>query len=143
MIPGVMPSIRKKPAPDPGGGYSFTMTAGDFTPIGGVPPGVVAGHFRGLIGSINAEPIPGYPIIACGSDSAGELLAPFPCEVLAFEGDAVSLLAGKSVWVDGVELLPILQDWTYNTSTIPPSTSIALGDGSLFQPSQQYFIEIK
>lgn len=118
-------------------GISFNMTAGDlfwFQGYGveglteeGSPPEPTP-----QFGSISAQPIPGhdlyYLITGLGNG-------------IAFIGDATVILAGLSVWVDGIEY-PFDIDWNYDDvsdktladwTTSPP----------VFVDTVTYLIEIK
>ena len=126
MIPGIMPAIRKKPAP--GGGYSFTMTAGEYGfGINGYSNGVF-----GNFGSIDHEPIPGETLVAFASDGASVF-------AIAIMGDARALVEGLDVWVDGVPL-GISEEWFFDGDYTGIET---LSASPTFIPDEEYFIEIK
>lgn len=133
MIPGIAPAIRKKKAaPDPGGGYSFTMTAGDYQ-------GIIQGYGPGFeIGSIDAEPIPGHPLL-------GIFLWGSSFWATAFTGNCLELVAGKTVWVDGVNYPFDSYDWVYDADG--PYGDATIGEwasaGPTFVNQGVYFIEIK
>lgn len=129
MIPGIMPAIRKKAAPDPGGGYSFTMTAGD-SGVGlyGYDPGL----FFGIFGSIDHEPIPGETLALVLSDGASGF-------TIAMMGDVMALVEGLDVWVDGVPQ-GISAEWDFNGDTTFIDTASV---SPTFIPDEEYFIEIK
>ena len=119
------------PVPGGGSGYSFTMTAGDFS---GSIQGYSNGTFIDTFGSIDVEPLPGNPLLTFfgGSLTNG----------IGFQGDCLSQLSGKSVWIDGVEYPFNDSDWTYdadndNTGGVWTANTIT------FTPTQTYSIEIK
>lgn len=110
-------------------GYSFTMTAGDLVAtVQGYSDGSVSSAF----GSIDAEPIPATDLQFLISGGAGN--------AIQFAGDQTALLAGKTVWVDGVEY-PFTTDWSYDgsSSTAAEWTS----GGPTFVNTVVYFVEIK
>lgn len=122
--------IAKKFAP-PAVVYSFNMTAGQ---AGGFVQGYESsGAFGSPFGSIDAEPIPDHALVFLLSGLS---------KSIAFSGDAVSLLSGLTVWVDGVEFPFDAADWNFNSGT--GNTGGTWDDvGPAFVDTQSYFVEIK
>lgn len=120
---------------EPSGEYAFTVTAaaGDGA-IGfaGTP------NFAGLaaFGSISAEPIADYPLQACYRSAA-----PGNNSLIAFTGDVSDILAGKSVWVDGVNYGPGVQYQFSYANGITLWNRIT--GGPVFVAGQSYSVEIK
>jgi len=113
--------------------YSFTMTAGDF--VGALQGYGGASSPFGPFGAIDAEPISGQTLqlLFTGVGSGGG--------AIVFDGDVESLVAGKTLWVDGTEY-PFAVDW----QTDGDATSGVWDDGSgypTFTDGNSYFIEIK
>lgn len=117
-------------------GYSFTMVAGDYFSLysgylssagsGGGPP----------VGSIDAEPIPGHPLYQFLVIN-GQYFGSF-----GFGGDALAALAGKSVWVSGIEYPFDDIDWTYDGDL--DATLGVWGTGTpALVPGLTYFCEVK
>lgn len=110
-------------------GYSFTMTAGTSTGYVGYDTGVVLGTF----GSIDAEPLPGSTL-QCLFAASGD-------GYIYFSGDVVALLAGLSVWVNGVEYPFDRFDWDYSGGE---DATIAEWDTPpIFVNGNVYTVEIK
>lgn len=101
------------------------MTAGDLFGIG-------AGYYPQFsVGSIDAEPIPGETLVQCYSATGSG-------SILAFSGDIVSVVTGKTVWIDSVEYAPDVADWNFDgTNTRYQFTA------EPFSMGNSYFIEIK
>lgn len=130
MIPGIMPTIRKKATPDPGGGYSCTLTAGDLF-------GIAQGYVIGNAGEINREPIPSHSLIQLTTSTA---VSP-PQLNLALFGDATLFLADKQLWIDDAIAIS-LEDIYYDDEQ--DSTRLNVYETSfVFIVSNQYFIEFK
>lgn len=121
-----------------GGGYAFNVTAG----TDGSNVGYVASNY----GSIDAEPVPAHALETC-------VYFPLPAVALSFSGDAVSLLAGKHLWVGGVDHgLPqdvgAGADWQYDSDgslTGAPAVTFGywLTGYPTFVNGNSYFVEIK
>lgn len=121
-----------------GGGYAFNVTAG----TDGSNVGYVASDY----GSIDAEPVPAHALETC-------VYSPLPAVALSFSGDAVSLLAGKHLWVGGVDHgLPqdvgAGADWQYDSDgslTGAPAVTFGywLTGYPTFVNGNSYFVEIK
>lgn len=113
------------------GSYSFTMTAGD----SGV--GVLGYNSDedlievGPFGSINAEPVPGADLLLLISGLSA----------IFFSGNQVALLAGKTVWVDGVEYPFDGSDWAYDEGGFTGGEWVT--GGPTFVNAGVYFVEIK
>lgn len=124
----VPPVGWKKSAPPAPSGPSFNMTAGAFS-------GVVFGYSDGsglpAFGSIDAEPIPGHDLIANVSGFS---------QAITFAGDAVSLLSGLTVWVNGIQYAANFSGWGLFGSDTQGSWS---SDGPDYADGNSYFIEIK
>lgn len=119
--------VRKAAAPV-GGDGSFNMTAGEFA-------GAIRGYFPGLgFGSINTEPFAGETLnlLISGSGSNG----------IAFAGDLTAMLAGLTVWVDGVEYPFDGQDWAYDSGEDQTTGAWDVA-GPVFANTVTYFVEIK
>lgn len=124
------PEVEVEPA-----GYSFTMTAGDFA---GIVSGYLTAEASGgsQVGSIDEEPIAGHPLyqfVAYNDGSLGGII---------FEGDATADVAGKSVWVNGVEYPFDDADWTYDAGEDRTVGGWATGT-PVFAPASVYPSEIK
>lgn len=138
MIPGIAPAIsKKKAAPDPGGGYSFTMTAGNFA-------NVVYGYSNGGIlpafGSINAEPVPDETLESIMYSPTGAGLG-FIGATIVFAGDIVDKLQSKILYVDGDPYTPSV-DWFYDSNN-DITRATWENDSPEFVEDEEYFIEFK
>lgn len=121
-----------------GGGYAFNVTAG----TDGSNVGYVASDY----GSIDAEPVPAHALETC-------VYFPLPAVALSFSGDAVSLLAGKHLWVGGVDHgLPqdvgAGADWQYDSDgSLTGAPAVTFGHWLTGYPTfvngNSYFVEIK
>jgi hypothetical protein len=93
-------------------------------------------HYAGWgpFGNISAEPIAGYPL-------QGVTRHPTFGSVIAFTGDVTAQVAGKSVWVNGVNYGPGVQyAWAYAAGVTIWSR---ITGGPVFVAGQVYSIEIK
>lgn len=88
---------------------------------------VVAGSF----GSLSAEPVDGFPVVALAT-SASSL-------AVALAGDATGVVDGMTLWIDGVEYEPT-SDWSYVGSV---TTYAVTPPPFLFVDGNTYEIEIK
>ena len=104
-------------------GYSCTMTAGD---------GFSQGYIEGSFGSIDVQPVPGHDLYALATLSGGG-------NVILY-GDATALLAGLSVWVDGIEYPFDGYDWTFTAGATYAEWTSA---GPTFVDTVEYLIEFK
>lgn len=124
--------IVRKAAGEASPGYSFNMTAGDFS-------GVIQGYADATsvnIGSIDAEPITGETLQFLLTGSAGN--------GISFHGDVTASVSGKSVWVDGVQYPFDLADWNYDSENDVTGAGWNAGPGApVFANTQSYFVEIK
>lgn len=116
--------------------YSFTMTAGDYATV---IQGYNIDDSSGLpvMGSIDAEPIPGHVLGVLYTSSSQQ-------GMIVFVGDVTALVSGKTVWVDGVEYPFDSSGWQ---STGGDGGSITAAPwntaGPVFVGGVSYFIEIK
>lgn len=128
IIPPIGWKVASGGGGDPGDGYSFTMTAGNYV-------GFVFGYYPDIgFGSIDAEPIPGETLISCVSAPSQRRSS------VAFPGDLTSLLTGLQVWIDGVPFT-LTTPWTY--VSVNDVTTCQFGNGTEFDDGKSYFIEIK
>lgn len=127
MIPGIAPVISKKKAADPGGGYSFTMTAGYF------PDFQVTGYSTNLsIGEIDNDPFAPNTITGFAESPL------FASLNFGITGDVRSQLSGKNLYIDNVMYMDGFSGYSLNG----PET---LGSWDVYGLIEglQYFIEIK
>lgn len=131
MIPGIAPAISKKKAADPGGGYSFTMTAGDYF-------GFASGYGGPGedVGGISNEPIPGQTLLMFLGPSFTN-----SADIL-FAGDILDIVNGLTVWVDGIEYAAGNDGWEYD-SIVDATAIYWASSGPIFTADLNYFIEIK
>lgn len=112
--------------------YSFNLTAGNFA-------GSVFGYSNDLIGSpfgsIDGEPIDGTNYLK--GMISGSLNA------IVFEGDATTLVTGKTVWVDSVEYVFDDADWAYDGGEDHTIGSWDTGGPDFSGGAGPYFVEIK
>ncbi len=119
--------VRKAAAPA-GGEGSFNMTAGDFG------AGTFVGYFPAFaIGSIDAQPLPGTTLNLLISGSGGN--------AIAFSGNQMATLGGKTVRVDSVSYPFDGADWAYDSGD---DQTVGLWDtaGPTFVNAGAYFVEI-
>lgn len=125
-----------RPASAPGGGHSFTMTAGVFDILIGYADEDVFGlHF----GSIDTEPTPGFVV-------AFILYVQIAPTQFAVFGDAVAQLAGKTVWVDGIEYADGWTSWFFSEATPEVPVTLCLWDigyGPVLENEGVYLVEVK
>lgn len=112
-----------------GAGYSFNMTAGNFS------AGLLIGYSPGLTGSIDAEPIPTNPLNGLFSGTIGNGIG-------FNDGDITGLLAGLTVWINGVQYAANFSGWSYDGGGDATSASWSSG-GPTFVGGNSYFVEIK
>lgn len=114
-----------------GGGYSFTLTAGDL--FGFVQGYGVAAFIGSDFGSIDAEPVPGHALylLLSGGENG-----------ITFNGNAAALLTGLQVYVGGVAYPFTGDDWTYDGGTGTTSGTWITGN-PVFVDGNSYFVEIK
>lgn len=113
-------------APATGGGYSCNVTVGVFS-------GVFYGYFSGLMGSIDAEPIPGEILVGFyWTSNPGT-------PVVWFNGDITSTVSGLDVYFDGVQVGDG-GDWAYNS--VDNRTELTCFD-EVDYASGTYLLEIK
>lgn len=128
------PGAPAEPPVDPDADdIAFTVTAAAGNGALGYAGAV---HYAGWgpFGSIVAEPIDGFALQGCTRH-------PTFGSVIAFSGDVTALLAGKSVWVDGVDYGPGVQyQWTYAAGVTIWSR---IAGGPVFVAGETYSIEIK
>lgn len=119
------PGFRHFKASGGGSGYSCTITAGQ------------SGSDRGYdttggFGTLDKQPVPGFTLQAFANLS-------FIQATMEFTGNALSLFAGKTVWVNGVNY-PGGSGWNFDSGyTYWDWTS----GGPNFVNGNSYFVEIK
>jgi hypothetical protein len=126
----------ESPAPDQ---WAFEIVAGGHTNPSGAGAGYSGkNNFQGrpTFGALNEEPIEGFPLQACY-----RVGAPSNNSVVAFSGNVSALLAGKSVWVDGVDYGQGEQYKFTHHGGITLWNRIA--GGPTFAAGQSYSIEIR
>lgn len=130
MIPGIAPAIIRNQAPAPSG-YSFTMTAGNYF---GAIQGYGNSPSEGFVfGEIDDEPIPAHSLGILCSGALNQC---------GFHGDVLSLVSGKTVWVEGVPFPFDGADWLYYPES-GNTGGIWVSSGPVFVENGVYFIEIK
>lgn len=119
--------------------WAFTITAGSHTNSSGAAigySGPINFQSRPAFGTLSAQPIDGYALQTCY-----RVGAPSNNSIIAFTGDVSALLAGKSVWVNGVNYG---QGDTYKFAYAGGVTIWnRLSGGPTFVSGQTYNIEIK
>lgn len=123
-----------------GGGYAFNMTAGSHDAGGGF---VFTGYLGSSAGSVDDE----WPLDPADNDYALLTLASLPGlgASILFEdpgGELPVLLAGLSVWINGVEK-PFDTNWTFDAENLQTSGEWTSGTGPVFVNGNSYFVEIK
>lgn len=123
-----------------GGGYAFNMTAGSHDAGGGF---VFTGYLGSSAGSVDDE----WPLDPADNDYALLTLASLPGlgASILFEdpgGELPVLLAGLSVWINGVEK-PFDTNWTFDAENLQTSGGWTSGTGPVFVNGNSYFVEIK
>jgi hypothetical protein len=119
---------RPAVAGEPPAGLSFNMTAGD---LAGIAQGYSNGSVVAAFGSIDAEPIPGNDLKLFIDGAGGGI---------AFDGDVMALVAGLTVWVDGVEYPFDGDDWATDGDQTQGTWA---SSAPVFLDAVSYFVEIK
>ena len=103
---------------------SFTLWAGSGN-------GGDIGYYTTIYGSIESEPMPGFPLIEMASRNSGYFQ-------VAFRGDVSSNLAGYKPVVEGVTIGAVIQDWQYDENG--NSTSATWGSTGSMVNNTEYSI---
>jgi len=78
-----------------------------FTLWTGTGNGGDIGYYATIYGSIESEPMPGYPLIEIANRNSGYFQ-------VAFRGDVSADMAGYKPVVDGVTIGDVISDWEYD-----------------------------
>lgn len=111
---------------------SITLTAG----AGGNNP-VYIGYTAGSFGSISGEIVSGAPLLQLISSEGGTLGS------VSFDGDVVSPLTGKTVWVNGTEYATNWSGWSLISGDTVATWGPGAGSAPPFAEFSTYTIEIK
>lgn len=115
---------------DDGSGYSFNLTAGDYF---GALQGYSDGSLIDAFGSIDADPVSGHALAIFVDGASASIV---------FDGDCVTELSGKTVWIDSVEY-PFSNDWAYDSENGYTVADWGGGSPPDFTDSSTYLVEIK